>query len=400
MKVTKFSYFVVLALRANVWAAKREKMQASFIERKISGWLLRQTSTSGVRKVVSAFGAVASEIGNVRNDNQDKAVIIKFFDATGATFVAAVVADGIGGMRDGSRCAAIAVGTFVSQLYMASTQAQGEPELWLEQSVNAANFAVHKEYQGRGGSTLVAVMLHENGELHWASAGDSRLYRFSGNKFDQISVDDTIAGQLGKKGPVPPEHSKILQFVGMGKDFVPHLNREPWKADDQYILTTDGVHYLSDSFEVYSRIVAHSDEIGLTTKRLIDLAKWCGGPDNATVAILRLPHDFSQFNNGDVDSLSVWDAFGELQIQVQRAANVTSGAEQLPDSPSKADQPIKSNQDDFLVIEESSDEEDIETSKLTPTPQRGAKKTARKKKSPQTDEEKAQLDIKFSSKSD
>lgn len=375
-------------------------MPTSFIERKLSGWLMRQTSASGVRKVVSACGAVASEIGNVRNDNQDKAVIVKAVDASGATFVAAVVADGIGGMRDGSRCAAIAIGSFVSQLNLCAKQDRVEPELWLKQAIDAANLAVHHEYRGQGGSTLVAVLFHELRGVNWASAGDSRLYRYSEAGLDQVTVDDTIAGQLGKKGPVPPEHSKILQYVGMGKEFAPHLNHEAWKAGDQYILTTDGVHYLSDSVEVFSKIVAHSEEIGVTAKRLIDIAKWCGGPDNATVAILRLPEDFAKVLAGEPDSLSVWDSFGELQIQVARASDTAEQVEPRQTSPSESLKGNKAEQSDFSLIEDESDDEDAKDPKQASKPQKGARKPPRQKKKTKADEEKAQLDIKFSTKPD
>ncbi len=64
-----------------------------FVQRKLTGWLLRETSTSSVRRVASLRGALASEIGSVRGDNQDKAVMFKGADASGRPYAVAVVAD-------------------------------------------------------------------------------------------------------------------------------------------------------------------------------------------------------------------------------------------------------------------------------------------------------------------
>lgn len=374
-------------------------MQASFVERKLARWLLRQTSGSGVRQVVSAFGAVASEIGTVRDHNEDQAVIVKCVDATGSSLVAALVADGIGGMRDGSRCAAIAIGAFVSQLVFSAKQARNDTNSWMMKSFAAANDAVYRDYAGQGGSTLVAVLVHEKGIVHWGSAGDSRLYRFSQDELKQVSVDDTIAGQLGKKGPLSPEHTKLLQFVGMGSDFSPHFNKEAWRPNDQYILTTDGVHYLSDNFETFQRVITHAEQIGQTTKRLIDLAKWCGGPDNATAAILKLPLDFLKVSGHEADSLSVWDAFGELQVQLLDDLEISqqgrSGSQQL--SVNLAEN--ETSETDFPKAEQHVHQE-VNAAPKKQTKARNTQKTQRKKKKPQADDEKVQLDIKFSSKSD
>lgn len=370
-------------------------MKASFIERRLSGWLQRQTSPSGVRKVVPAYGALASEIGNVRSENQDKAAIVKSVDGYGAPFVAALVTDGIGGMRDGSQCAALAIGAFVAELSQSSKQDASRPARWLEQSINAANLAVFREYLGNGGSTLVAVILHGNGGVHWVSAGDSRIYKLSQNELTQLTVDDTIAGQLGKKGVIPPEQSRILQFVGMGPEFSPHFGSEVWRHDDQYVLTTDGVHYLSESFEIFSRLVSQSEEIGFTAKRLIDLARWCGGPDNATVAVLRLPPESAGMNSGDEDGLSIWDAFGELQIQVQ----VESGVNVRSDTQSPMVD-LGAEGANLSSRKGVSEKEFVDTPPKKTKSQKGAKKLSRPKKKEPTDEEKVQLDISFSTKLD
>ncbi len=152
----------------------------------------------------------------------------------------------------------------------------------------------------------------------WVSAGDSRIYLHASNALRPLTVDDTIAGQLNRGGRVPPEHSKILQFVGMGKNFEPHVGEVADVLEEQLLLTTDGVHYLEDGSDWFKNVIQHAPEAGAAAKRLIDVAKRCEGPDNATVAVVEFPVQLSEYLSVDSD-LQMWDAFGELHIQLQHA---------------------------------------------------------------------------------
>lgn len=291
-------------------------MEHNFIQRKLYNWLQRETSSSGVRKVASLRGAIASEIGNVRSDNQDKAIAFKGVDAQGHEYAVAVVADGIGGMNDGAACAALAIASFTSAICAQSHAGSSSPWVRMKQAANFANEAVYRGYLGRGGSTLVAVLFLSDMPPVWVSAGDSRIYLQSGKSLQLLTTDDTIAGQLNKSGTVPAEHAKILQFVGMGKDFEPHVGDVRGAQDGNLILTTDGVHYLENGSDWFENIIQNSPDAGATAKRLVDVARWCGGPDNATLACVGFPFRlFSHQASGD--GLQIWDAFGELNIQVQ-----------------------------------------------------------------------------------
>src|SRR5687768_15377169 len=86
----------------------------SLIQKQLTNWLLRRTPNSGVRRVATLSAALASDVGNVREDNQDRAVVIRGRDQKGQEYVLVVVADGIGGMIDGASCAAIAIAAFVA----------------------------------------------------------------------------------------------------------------------------------------------------------------------------------------------------------------------------------------------------------------------------------------------
>jgi PPM family protein phosphatase len=367
-------------------------MENSFILRKLYNWLRRETGSSGVRKVASLHGAIASEIGNVRSDNQDKAIAFKGFDARGREYAVAVVADGIGGMNDGAACAALAIAAFTSEISVLSQVGFSSPLTQMKQAAHFANEAVYRDYLGRGGSTLVAVLFLSGMPPIWVSAGDSRIYLQSGKSLKLLTTDDTIAGQLNKSGTVPAEHSKILQFVGMGKDFEPHVDEVREAHEGELILTTDGVHFLENGSDWFKSIIQNAPDAGATAKRLVEVAKWCGGPDNATLACFGFP--FRPFERGAVgDGIQIWDAFGELDIQLQH--NPVS--RQQPSSNVRYQSPRKPPVSDVDDGEPQLIDED--EPELLPTTGKTTPKQPRKSRSKKPiDKDTPQLDIEFSKK--
>lgn len=284
------------------------------IQNQIAAWLLRTTPTTGVRRVVSLAAAIASDIGNVRGENQDRAVIARGRDRQGEDYAVAAVADGVGGMRDGANCAALTIGTFLASVYEQAQMAPQSSEDWVRRAVNAANQSVLDKFQGNGGSTLVALVVRHGQNACWLSVGDSRVYSSSRKTLTQVSVDDTIAGQLGKSHDVAPEQSKLLQFIGMEGELEPHIAQFDGQPVDAVILTTDGVHNLAPAPHWIGQIVGNAPDPGVCVKRLVDLATWCGGPDNATAVMITLTTGQRSGQNLPYPCFEVWDAFGELQI--------------------------------------------------------------------------------------
>lgn len=284
------------------------------IQTQLANWLLRRTPTGGVRRVAPLAAAIASEIGNIRTDNQDRAVIARGRDRQGRDYAVLAVADGIGGMRDGAACAALTIAAFVATLDQLAQREEVEGERWIRKAAFAADEAVFAQSRGDGGATLVALIIRPGYSAHWLSVGDSRVYSTRGNSLEQCSVDDTIAGQLGKNLEGVAEQSKLLQFMGMGSELEPHIAELGYGTADSVLLTTDGVHYLSSASNWFGQIVNNAPDPGACVKRLVELAKWCGGPDNATVAMISLSSNWEAEDRPTYPCLEVWDAFGELQI--------------------------------------------------------------------------------------
>jgi len=300
------------------------------LQDQLTTWFMRRTAPSGVRRVSSVSAAVASEVGIVRTENQDRVAIARSRDHVGRPFTLAAVADGIGGMQDGALCAAMTLGhLFGTIVEEARTNAISQHSLL--RCVNQANAAVHAKYRGEGGSTLVAVLVAGDGSVHWASVGDSRVYHASASKLTRLSIDDTIAGQLGKDREVSLDQSKLLQFIGIGAPIEPGIGQLDASATGQMLLTSDGVHFL-DTTPWFAAIVGNAPDPGLCVRRLTDLSKSCGGPDNASAALIGLDVGFFEPVSMPDMSLEIWDPFGDLQV-ILDIPLATPVAEKLPRTP-------------------------------------------------------------------
>ena len=276
---------------------------------------MRFSPPSGVRKVIPLGAAVATDTGLVRNENQDRVALARGRNRAGQAFAIAAIADGIGGMKEGASCASNALAELFASTFR-NAQRGELPEICLEGAVRDANDLVHSQSRLNGGTTLVALLLVEGHGAYWASVGDSRLYRASGAELIQLSKDDTIAGQLGRRADIALEQSKLLQFVGIGEPLEIRVEQANAGTNDIALLTTDGVHFLERTGGVFGLVVHNSQDVGACVRRLTELARWAGGPDNASALAIPFFPDLGKHAIPH-QCLDVWDPFGEIRIVEQ-----------------------------------------------------------------------------------
>lgn len=72
------------------------------LHEQIHGWLHRKNISSSVRRVSTLPVAIATDIGLVRKENQDRVSVLKFRPANKTKdMVIVALADGMGGWREG-----------------------------------------------------------------------------------------------------------------------------------------------------------------------------------------------------------------------------------------------------------------------------------------------------------
>ena len=122
----------------------------------------------------------ALRVGNVqglgaRERQEDSFAILNAADpeALERQGLFAVVCDGMGGMDDGNAASEAAVEA-MGQLFRSLLE-EGDVPQQLREGVLAVSDGVFQRFQGRGGTTAVAVRVL-GAELHWLSVGDSAIF--------------------------------------------------------------------------------------------------------------------------------------------------------------------------------------------------------------------------------
>ena len=285
------------------------------LERRILNWLKPQLK--GLNEAGTEF-VIGTAPGVVRPDNQDRAVSGTIrFAGRGASIDFAALCDGMGGMVDGGRCAEVAMSAFVASL--ADFSRDRPPAAALHDATSHANHRVFDEFRGRGGCTLSAIVIHEDHGFV-CNVGDSRIYVLTEESggLRQITRDDTVRGQLDALGVRPvdsvPDHERLVQFVGMGPDLQPQSARLHFGRPGRLVLLSDGAY--RPALPVLDALARNSPTPRIFADRLLRLADWLGGRDNATV----LCRDFSATRTlpgiGDSDDalLSLWGPSKQLDV--------------------------------------------------------------------------------------
>lgn len=277
------------------------------LKKQLIRWLTRKTLKSAVRRVGELPLTIGSDIGSKRNENQDRVAVLKIQLNPNQSIIVAALCDGMGGMTDGSVCAAHTLASFLAACCTSDDIA---PKERVMSAAHEANRVVHSLYCGKGGSTLSAVLFDSKKGMIGVNVGDSRIYSFQDRVLSQVTIDDTISGLLPKSDHNISSRNELLQFVGIGENLDPHLI-ELNEQQELIVLTSDGVHFLEK--DLLQMVIRTANDQGLATKRIIEISQWCSGHDNASI-IIAAPHNNTLLKLEETEVVQVWDPYGELQL--------------------------------------------------------------------------------------
>ena len=236
--------------------------------------------TSSV-EVVSSYSGSRTEIGNVREHNEDSLTVLPPLFA---------VADGMGGHEAGEVASEITINT-LNDLAPQSADAEA-----LARAVVAANLNVIKApSQGVGregmGTTLTAAIL-EKERLVIAQVGDSRAYLLHNGSLQQLTRDHSLmadmieAGQLTEaEARVHPNRSVITRAIGSDPHMQPDLYELNVETGDRLLLCSDGICGMIEDHEIAS-IMRQAPSAQSCADQLVEAALAAGGFDNATAVVV------------------------------------------------------------------------------------------------------------------
>ncbi|EOT2069421.1 PP2C family serine/threonine-protein phosphatase [Proteus mirabilis] len=290
------------------------------LREQIHKWLHRKNISSSVRRVSTLPVAIASDIGLVRTENQDRVAVLKFQPSGKPNDIIAIaLADGMGGMEGGANAASITISTLFSEMIRNSHL---PIRLCIEKAVLAASKSVFNMYRGNGGATLTVIVFDGYSDVIAINIGDSRIYRLEDHSINQLSEDDTLAVLARKfnnkniannNSDIDPKFGgELVQFIGLEGPLEIHYIEINMLSDATILLSSDGAHLIGN--DNLRRLFNHSSNTAIYCKRIIELASWFGGLDNASVAAIDLTKISYELKTTSGEVVNIWDSFGELKI--------------------------------------------------------------------------------------
>lgn len=329
----------------------------------LSQLLLRTLSGSPTRAFRSVEGGAiffGTDVGLRREDNQDRVAVARWRPRgrkDGASILAVIVSDGMGGLQDGAFCASQAIAVFLAKLIEADSL---NMRIGAQDAVHAANDSVFSRYRGKGGATFSAVLISTDLVLG-VNVGDSRIYSPTRQRPDisvrRLTTDDTMKEAFGSEG------SGLLQYIGAGPDLRPHVFEVG--SSDFAVITTDGAHFVNQ--QVFLEILARSPDPKAVVERCIALSRWLGAPDNTTVAAVDIQRALSMLAEDRFGYSEFWTGGMDGPLYV---AETNAGA---PDN-------VATSQSSAVVDKGGSSLQVPSTVNQAAAPQKQATKTKRRKR--------------------
>ena len=240
-------------------------------------------TTAGQGPIAVAFGA-ATDAGLRRRINEDSYI------AQPPLFL---VADGMGGHHAGEIASATVVDEFA--------RFAERPSLTID-DVHAAVAQARRRVMalppGSGadaGTTLTGVVVADvDGEGYWLTInlGDSRTYRLSAGRLEQVSVDHSVVQELVDSGQLTAEDARrdtrrnvITRALGAGSDGEPDYWLLPAEAGDRILVCSDGLSGELEHDALLAILLAEPDPQAAAT-RLVHEAVVRGGRDNITAIVV------------------------------------------------------------------------------------------------------------------
>ena len=285
-------------------------------------WLQRPQRAQATIDIPELRSAIGTAIGEVRKENQDRAIVARFAHPAGGRFTVFAICDGLGGMVGGSACAEIALGAFLDHLVRNETPQSQTLRHRIKGALHAANTAVFDKYRQQGGTTIALVCVTPT-ETVAATVGDTRLYAVLPSAAPrQISIDDTVAGEIVRLKRVDPRSlnlerfaNQLAQYVGIGPEMEPRFYDVTRDDATRYVLVSDGAYRIGSP--IFEQIIAHAGSPQLAVSHVLHVAQWAGGQDNASM-ILVAPSDSGWTEQeSSTPTLELWSATSKLELVVQ-----------------------------------------------------------------------------------
>jgi len=225
-----------------------------------------------------------SHVGKVRDHNEDALLV----DDEHGLYI---VADGMGGHAAGEVASALAVDVVSREVQAGNT---------LTQAVQCAHHAIVQQAEAKPeqkgmGTTVVAVQ-QKALSLRLAWVGDSRIYRFTDNTLEQLSIDHSFVQDMVLREVLTeeqarnhPDSSLLRQALGKADllDVKVDSLSMPLNHTGILLLCSDGVSDMLSHAQLHTLFVSGADSLPRLNEALQEALLETPASDNFTYILLR-----------------------------------------------------------------------------------------------------------------
>lgn len=230
--------------------------------------------------------------GKVRERNEDTVAICE----NGTKEKLLIVADGMGGHKDGEKASHIALNHITKRFESISSVGNKEDAInWIQTTVSEANVEIfkyvteHPESQGMGTTIVLAVLTPAF--LLIGNIGDSSGYVYKNKKLHKITVDHTLVNLLVKSGELTEEEAKnhpkknvLMKALGSSTNIEMDIFNVELGVDGVFLCSDGLTNMLSDAQIV--KVLNDNTSIKEKLEKLVFKANNRGGNDNISIAYL------------------------------------------------------------------------------------------------------------------
>lgn len=243
--------------------------------------------------MVRVRSGVVSITGDFRENNEDSAVADprhRFF----------LVADGMGGQAAGEKASSLAV-ELIPQRLTQSLRFDGDPPEKVAEAIDRAVEHANAEIMALGQvdptynqmGTTIAFLINDGDVLYAGGVGDSRVYRLSGGKLEQLTTDHSLTQALRDAGTITEEEAKthryknvLYRYLGT-KDGGRGADAKAIKPSpgDRFLICSDGV---TDGCEpaTIGKLLGEASDPQKGAEAVVRAAQEGGSRDNITCLVV------------------------------------------------------------------------------------------------------------------
>ena len=244
----------------------------------------RSLSDPDAQGTIRVVSSATTHVGHVRATNEDSML---------AHPPIYLVADGMGGHNAGEVASAITVEEFERLTLQENVSVEQLGDALTSAGDRIAALTGEAQ-QGAGTTVALVASMVLDGVGYWVvlNLGDSRVYRLSGEIFEQVSVDHSVVQELMDRGDltaaeaeVHPYRHMVTRALGAGPDSEPDYWLIPAEVGDRMLICSDGLTNEVEDASI-ERALRSPRDVRTIGEDLVQLALDSGGRDNVSVVIV------------------------------------------------------------------------------------------------------------------